>query len=305
LNDFKEEFSIQGFRTIRDLELIYKTNAHAKYSGGILLRRIRVLDGIISNTEDILYEISSFNKLNTKLSSHSLRISYQNFLNAYYRFSYPSKFEPFSKIFAELKSSFLIANAKKIRTRLFAGFFINNHNRNMLSDAADKFGYSYWGNNDYTFSDTYINRRYDSRQTYINDGGVRNRFDSYLTNTYNMLAFNSSVDILKGGLISVYFDAAYSKTRYPFNEYSTYNYAYNYPSKYAYLARGIVNHNIFYIASGIRIALIPDYVEFYLPFYLYETIDGKRAFKDTWENVNILINLTKLNPFDAARKAYD
>jgi hypothetical protein len=119
-----------------------------------------------------------------------------------------------------------------------------------------------------------------------------------------MLAFNSSIDVLANGLVSVYYDVAYSKTKYALNK-----------SLYGWISRGEVKSYantysnyakpIFYMAAGVRIAIIPEYVEFYIPLFLHETMQGTRAFKDTYKNIGILFNLTKMNPFEASRKAYD
>jgi hypothetical protein len=198
---------------------------------------------------------------------------------------------------------FEFTKSKFIKSRIFAGTIIYDKSYLYGLTSLYNFGYSFWGYNDYTFSDTYFDRSFASPQTYINDGGVRNKFDNYYSYMANMLAINTSMDLLPKGIVSIYFDCAYSKSHYVTNPYLAWERNFYNGNKWGFSLSK--KFNLFYIASGIRIALIPDYVEFYVPFYLYETVQGKRAFKDTWKNVNILINLTKLNPFDAARKAYD
>ena len=283
-------------------ELEYQTKQDGMYEGGITLSRINLSGtGLFANN---LYQLRSHNHFKFKKSTHSLQASYEHIYSGYISFRPPGKKSYFDKIQVELKSKFRLPKSHFIHTRIFAGTIFNYQN-NLRSEQsiADYFGYSFWGNNDYTFSDTYISRRYDSHQTYINDGGVRNRFSNYLSGSNNMLACNSSIDILPNGLVSVYYDVAYSKTKYAFNRnvnaWLSRNEFEHYVDTYSQNAKPI-----FYMAAGLRIAIVPEYVEFYVPLFLHESIQGTRAFKDTYQNIGILFNLTKMNLFEASRKAF-
>jgi hypothetical protein len=285
-------------------ELVYKTKQNSFYQGGLNIKRINLAFQSLLGA-DVLYQITSQNKFKFKKSEHSLQARFEHFVTAYMPSSFNGKNTTFDKMNVELKSKFRLDKSHFIKTRIFAGTFFNFANyMGNPNGLMSYYGYSFWGNNDYTYSDTYISRNYDSHQTYINDGGVRNRFYNYLGGVNNMLAFNSSIDVLANGLVSVYYDVAYSKTKYALNK-----------SLYGWISRGEVESYantyssyakpIFYIAAGVRIAIIPEYVEFYIPLFLHETMQGTRAFKDTYKNIGILFNLTKMNPFEASRKAYD
>ena len=280
-------------------EFIFNNKSSSKYNGRISILGTAIRDnfqyfspGKIAN---FFLDVNLNNSYKTYLSSHQLNFNFQQIFNAipdnlpWFIIVERNVNKSVLKFNTEFKSKYKIYRGINFRTRFFAGiqYFRSTSNYYRYT----RYGYSYTGNNDYTYDNTYLNRRNESFQTYISDGGVRNRFESYIRNANNMLAFNSSIDLIGNGLLSVYYDVSYSNSKFKIGKWQASN-------------SNIVDP-VVYIASGIRIALIPDYVEFFLPFYLYETIDGKRAFKDTWKNVNILVNLTKLNPFDAARKAYD
>ena len=285
-------------------ELVYKTKQNSFYQGGLNIKRINLAIQSLLGV-DVLYQITSQNNFKFKKSEHSLQARFEHFLTAYTPSSFNGKNTTFDKMNVELKSKFRLDKSHFIKTRIFAGTFFNYTNyMSNPTGLMSYYGYSFWGNNDYTYSDTYISRNYDSHQTYINDGGVRNRFFNYLGGVNNMLAFNSSIDVLANGLVSVYYDVAYSKTKYALNN-TLYGWisreeVESYTKTYSNYAKPI-----FYMAAGVRIAIIPEYVEFYVPLFLHETMQGTRAFKDTYKNIGILFNLTKMNPFEASRKAYD
>jgi hypothetical protein len=97
---------------------------------------------------------------------------------------------------------------------------------------------------------------------------------------------------LNGGIIALYSDFALSKSISYLTNTSTIV-LYSKPQDF------------FFFDFGIKVALIKDMVEFRFPLYTNGTNINSTGPIYLFNNVGILLNLTKLNPFDAARKAYD
>jgi hypothetical protein len=190
----------------------------------------------------------------------------------------------------EMNNKIRYSKAKDFRFRLFAGKLFSGSNK--TESVMNSFGYSFNGFNDIVFNDTYVQRE-NNINLYMNDGALSNiYFPMRYLCVPNLISLNTSIDIINGGIIALYSDFALSKSvRYLTSTIG--DVTYSKPQDFVFFD------------FGIKVALIKDMVEFRFPLYIMGTNINSSGPTKLFNNVGILINLTKLNPFDAARKAYD
>ncbi|WPR70635.1 aminopeptidase [Flavobacterium sp. NG2] len=142
----------------------------------------------------------------------------------------------FSKAITEISYRKLFENNHQINLRLFAGSFIHNQtNTDFFSFALDKptdylFDYNYYGRSEET--------GFFSQQLIIADGGFKSKLKTPYANQW-MTTLNGGYNIWNW--IELYGDVGYLKNKY--------------------------HNDRFLFDSGIRLNLVTDYFEVYLPVY--------------------------------------
>jgi hypothetical protein len=142
----------------------------------------------------------------------------------------------FGKVAAEFEYRNLFENNRQINLRLYAGTFLyNNTNSDFFSFALDRptdylFDYSYYGRSEST--------GFFSQQLIVAEGGFKSKLDSPYANQW-MTTLNGGYNIWNW--IEVYGDVGFIKSKQ-------------------------LNARFLY-DSGIRLNLVPDYFELYLPVY--------------------------------------
>jgi len=143
----------------------------------------------------------------------------------------------FSKLSVNVDYRKLFPSGRQFQARFFAGKFLRNVERNN-----DFFDFSLTRPNDYLFQYAYLGRSDTSgiysQQLILAEGGLKSTFDSTNVGDY-LVSTNLMLSLWKW--FEVYGDIAFAKN-------------YNQPLKT-------------YWGSGLRINLVPDYLELYLPVY--------------------------------------
>jgi hypothetical protein len=142
----------------------------------------------------------------------------------------------FGKLAAEVGYRKLFENNRQINLRFYAGSFLyNNSNSDFFSFALDRptdylFDYNYYGRSEST--------GFFSQQLILSEGGFKSKLDTPYANQW-ITSLNGSFNIWNW--VEIYGDAGVLKNRY---------------KKEAFL-----------FDSGIRLNIVPDYFEMYLPVY--------------------------------------
>ncbi len=163
--------------------------------------------------------------------------------------------EDFQKISAESFYRYEFAKHKKISVRLFGGYFLNNKTRNDIFD----YGISKVSN--YSFSYGLIGQSATSgilaQQYILADGG----FKSYVGTTANQWITSLNVDSHVWKMFNVYGDAGVYKNKGKNAE--------------------------FIWDSGVKLRLIPDFIEIYFP--VYSSLGFEPSFKDYGERIRFTL----------------
>jgi hypothetical protein len=168
--------------------------------------------------------------------------------------------EKFGKIAAEFEYRKLFENNRQINLRLYAGSFLyNNTNSDFFSFALDRptdylFDYGYYGRSEST--------GFFSQQLIVAEGGFKSKLNSPFANQW-ITTLNGGYNIWNW--IEVYGDIGFIKNKQLLN------------------AR-------FLFDSGIRLNLVPDYFELYLP--VYSTNGWEIAQKNYNEKIRFIITLS-------------
>ena len=142
----------------------------------------------------------------------------------------------FSKAITEISYRKLFENNHQINLRLYAGTFLHNKtNTDYFSFASDKpsdylFDYNYYGRSE--------NSGFFSQQLIIAEGGFKSKLTTPYANQW-MTSLNGGYNIWNW--VEIYGDVGYLKNKY--------------------------NNDRFLFDSGIRLNLVTDYFEVYLPVY--------------------------------------
>lgn len=168
--------------------------------------------------------------------------------------------EDFQKISAEAFYRYEFAPNKKIAFRLFTGYFLNNRTRNDIFD----YGISRISN--YSFSYGLLGQSATSgilaQQFVLADGG----FKSYIDSTVNQWITSFNMDSHVWKMFNVYADAGLYK-----NKGQQPNFIWD---------------------SGVKVRIIPDFLEVYLP--VYSTLGFEPSFKDYAKRIRytLVLNLS-------------
>ncbi len=168
--------------------------------------------------------------------------------------------EDFQKVSAEAFYRYEFAQNKKIAFRLFAGYFLNNKTRNNIFD----YGISRISN--YSFSYGLLGQSATSglfaQQFVLADGG----FKSYIDSTVNQWITSFNVDSHIWKMFNIYADAGLYKNK------------------------GLQPKFIW--DTGVKVRVIPDFIEIYLP--VYSTLGFEPSFKDYAKRIRytLVLNLS-------------
>ncbi len=168
--------------------------------------------------------------------------------------------EDFQKVSAEAFYRYEFAQNKKIAFRLFAGYFLNNKTRNSIFD----YGISRISN--YSFSYGLLGQSATSgllaQQFVLADSG----FKSFIDSTVNQWITSFNVDSHVWKMFNVYADAGLYKNK------------------------GLLPKFIW--DSGVKVRVIPDFLEIYLP--VYSTLGFEPSFKDYAKRIRytLVLNLS-------------
>lgn len=184
--------------------------------------------------------------------------------------TYIQGMEDFKKIAAEAFYRYEYAPNKKIAFRLFAGYFLTNKTKDDIFD----FGISRVSN--YSFSYGLIGQSatsgFLSQQFILADGG----FKSFIGTTANQWITSFNVDAHVWKLFNIYADAGAYKNK-------------NLPSKFIW-------------DSGVKLRLIPDFFEVYLP--VYSTLGFEPAQKNYFQNIRFTLVLNLGAVVNTARRGW-
>jgi hypothetical protein len=168
----------------------------------------------------------------------NLRYNYRDngIINYFSWFADAQHSKEFSKMSLNMEYRQLFESNRQFNFRLFGGYFLRNET------TSDFFSFALDRPTDYLFDYNYLGRSEDtglySQQIIIAEGG----FKSKLTNPYAnqwMITANASINLWRW--IEVFADAGFMKNN-------------DYPSRFVY-------------DTGLRLNLVTDYFELYLPFY--------------------------------------
>jgi len=288
--DREEYFEVYG----KYVEFIYKTNLKSSYSGGFTFREVNTNGLAMILTKNNLYrdvftELKFFNNINYRLLKIETNLVGQILPKYFLR----------NKVIVETKVKYNYYQKRYVKARFFAGKLFNSKSRevsfsntNQYSSEMYNYGFLHTGNNDYLFDDTYIDRSGTSNQTYINDGGLRNRIPAF-GYVPNMIAGSFSFNVLNSKLLELYVDFARS---YNANFARRYIFPvdYNLVKKKNYIA----------FATGISVAIIPDYFEVYIPLFLGNT-NQKFILNRKLLYITFQLNISNMNLFNITRKLCD
>lgn len=172
----------------------------------------------------------------------------------------------FQKIAADFTYRWEYANNKKISFRFFGGYFVNNHTRNNLFD----FGISRVSN--YAFAYNLIGQSATtgilSQQYIAAEGG----FKSYFKDTASHWILSHNVDAHVWKWFNVYADAGVFKNKG-------------------------ANGAKFLYDSGVKVKVIPDFLEIYLP--LQSSLGFEPAFSDYTKRIRftLMLNFSALTNY--------
>ncbi|WP_228377911.1 aminopeptidase [Chryseobacterium luteum] len=178
--------------------------------------------------------------------------------------------EDFNKITAEGFYRWEFAPKQKLSVRLFAGYFIRNETRN------NTFNYGISRVSNYSFSYNLLgesaNSGFLSQQFILADGG----FKSFIPGSVNQWITSFNVDSSVWKIFHVYADAGIYKNK-------------NRPAEFIW-------------DSGIKVRLIPDFLEIYFP--IQSSLGFEPSFKDYTKRIRYTLVLNLGAVINAARRGW-
>lgn len=178
--------------------------------------------------------------------------------------------EDYNKITAEGFYRWEFAPRQKLSLRLFAGYFVRNETRN------NTFNYGISRVSDYSFSYNLLGQSASSgilsQQLILADGG----FKSFIPGTVNQWITSFNVDSSVWKIFHVYADAGVYKNK-------------NNPTQFIW-------------DSGLKVRLIPDFLEIYLP--VQSSLGFEPGFKDYGKRIRYTLVLNLSTIINAARRGW-
>ncbi|WP_276702828.1 aminopeptidase [Chryseobacterium sp.] len=178
--------------------------------------------------------------------------------------------EDYNKITAEGFYRWEFAPRQKLSLRLFAGYFVRNETRN------NTFNYGISRVSDYSFSYNLLGQSASSgilsQQFILADGG----FKSFLPGTVNQWITSFNVDSSVWKIFHIYADAGLYKNK-------------NNPTQFIW-------------DSGVKVRLIPDFLEIYLP--VQSSLGFEPGFKDYGKRIRYTLILNLSTIINAARRGW-
>lgn len=178
--------------------------------------------------------------------------------------------EDFNKITAEAFYRWEFAPKQKLSLRLFAGYFARNETRN------NTFDYGISKVSDYSFSYNLLGQSATggilSQQFVLADGG----FKSLIPGTANQWITSLNVDTSVWKIFHVYADAGMYKNK-------------NNPTQFIW-------------DSGVKVRLIPDFLEVYIP--VQSSLGFEPGFKDYGKRIRYTLILNLSTIINAARRGW-
>lgn len=178
--------------------------------------------------------------------------------------------EDFNKITAEGLYRWEFAPKQKLSLRLFAGYFLRNQTRN------NTFDYGIARVSNYSFSYTLLGESANSgilaQQFILADGG----FKSFIPGTVNQWITSFNVDSSVWKIFHVYADAGIYKNK--------------------------DNPTQFIWDSGVKLRLIPDFLEVYFP--IQSSLGFEPSFKDYAKRIRYTLILDLSSIINAARRGW-
>lgn len=178
--------------------------------------------------------------------------------------------EDFNKINAEAFYRWEFAPKQKLSVRLFAGYFLRNDTRNST------FNYGISRVSNYSFSYNLLGESANSgilsQQFILADGG----FKSFLPGTVNHWLTSLNVDTSVWKIFHIYADAGLYKNK-------------NNPTQFIW-------------DSGLKVRLIPDFLEIYLP--VQSSLGFEPGFKDYGKRIRYTLILNLNTIINAARRGW-
>ncbi|MCD1116117.1 gluzincin family metallopeptidase [Chryseobacterium turcicum] len=178
--------------------------------------------------------------------------------------------EDYNKITAEGFYRWEFAPRQKLSLRLFAGYFARNDTRN------NTFNYGISRVSDYSFSYNLLGQSASSgilsQQFILADGG----FKSFIPGTVNQWITSFNVDSSVWKIFHVYADAGLYKNK-------------NNPTQFIW-------------DSGVKVRLIPDFLEVYLP--VQSSLGFEPGFKDYGRRIRYTLILNLSTIINAARRGW-
>ena len=178
--------------------------------------------------------------------------------------------EDYNKITAEGFYRWEFAPRQKLSLRLFAGYFVRNETRN------NTFNYGISRVSDYSFSYNLLGQSASSgilsQQFILADGG----FKSFIPGTVNQWITSFNVDSSVWKIFHVYADAGVYKNKN--------------------------NLTQFIWDSGLKVRLIPDFLEIYLP--VQSSLGFEPGFKDYGKRIRYTLVLNLSTIINAARRGW-
>lgn len=210
-------------------------------------------------------EYDRYNLWNVNYGFADNRLIHEKFFGAYVQ-----GMQDFNKVAAEATYRYEYAANKKIAFRLFAGYFLNNKTRNDIFD----FGISRVSN--YSFSYGLLGQSATSgllsQQFVMADGG----FKSFIDSTANQWITSLNVDSHVWKMFNIYADAGMYKNR-------------SVSPKFIW-------------DSGVKVRIIPDFLEVYLP--VYSTLGFEPSFKDYAQRIRFTLVLNLGAVVNTARRGW-
>lgn len=191
------------------------------------------------------------------------------------------------KAWAAVQSAYTYASGRNINFRLFAGGFIENPSKDLLSFTPDAFNLSSFGINDYRLNDFYFGRNENtglwSNQIGGGEGGMKLPFGaSYPTGRSNrfIVSVNLKADLPKKMIRNIpvkpYFDMGYYQTS----------------------DDGFNSENILW-SGGLMLELLGGRIEAYFPIANSKNINDRFTEKGNYfSRVGFKIDLANTNPWD-------
>lgn len=178
--------------------------------------------------------------------------------------------EDFNKINAEAFYRWEFAPKQKLSVRLFAGYFLRNDTRN------NTFNYGISRVSNYSFSYNLLGESANSgilsQQFILADGG----FKSFLPGTVNHWLTSLNVDTSVWKIFHLYADAGFYKNK-------------NNPTQFIW-------------DSGLKVRVIPDFLEIYLP--IQSSLGFEPGFKDYGKRIRYTLILNLSTIINAARRGW-